>query len=147
MQWLVVSQNFCGIFQFSSSNCSYIDDKWTIWSMYGVWCHYVQFSTFLSFSKFCFYSIRYFWSYFSTLCANFQPEFSTLHPGPKTILGHCLDLTLQLGSPKWTQIARIPSSLYSTCKIAHKTCATPLIFVFYVWWPFVTWSWPWLNRA
>ena len=58
---------------------------------------------------------------------------------------HDLDLTLKLGSPKWTQIARRPSPLYSTCKIAHKTCATPLIFVFYVWWPFVTWSWPWTE--
>ena len=58
---------------------------------------------------------------------------------------HDLDLTLQLGSPKWTRIARRPSPLYSTCKIAHKTCATPLIFVFYVRWPFVTWSWLWTE--
>ena len=36
-------------------------------------------------------------------------------------------------------------TLYSTCKIANKACATPLIFVFYVWWPFVTWSWPWTE--
>ena len=35
--------------------------------------------------------------------------------------------------------------MYYTCKIAHKTCATSLIFVFYVWWPFVTWSWPWTE--
>ena len=50
---------------------------------------YVQFSTFLSFSKFCFSKISYFLSYFSTLYADFQSEFSTPHPGPKA-LGHCL---------------------------------------------------------
>ena len=44
-------------------------------------------------------------------------------------------------------IARKPSPLYSTCKIAHKTCAASLIFVFYVWWPFVTWSWPWTELS
>ena len=49
---------------------------------------YVQFST-LSFNKFCFSEISYFWVIFSTLCADFQSEFSTPHPGPKAILGHC----------------------------------------------------------
>ena len=34
-----------------------------------------------------------------------------------------------LDSPKWTQIDRIPSPSCSTCKIAHKQCATPLISV------------------
>ena len=50
---------------------------------------YVQFSTFL-FSRIFWFSERsYFWSHFSTRCADFQSEFSTPHPGPKAILGHC----------------------------------------------------------
>ena len=67
--------------------------------------------------------------------------FSKLNISKFGIFWHDLDLTLQLGSPKWTQIARRPSPLYSKRKIAHKTCATPLIFVFYVWWPL----WPDLD--
>ena len=39
----------------------------------------------------------------------------------------------------------VPSKI--TCKIAHKTCVIPLIFVFYVWWPFVTWSLPWIELS
>ena len=44
---------------------------------------YVQFSR-----KFWFSDRSYFWGHFSTLCANFQSEFSTPHPGPKAILGY-----------------------------------------------------------
>ena len=56
-----------------------------------------------------------------------------------------LDLTLYLGSPKSVQIARRPSPLYSSCKIAHM-CHTSDISALRM----VTlsdlsesWSWPW----
>ena len=44
---------------------------------------YVQFSR-----KFLISDRSRFWDHFSTLCADFQSEFSTPHPGPKAILGH-----------------------------------------------------------
>ena len=57
-----------------------------------------------------------------------------------------LDLTFYLDSPEWFQIARRPSPLYSTWKIAHKRCATLLICVLSMV-TFcdlnLTWSWPW----
>ena len=50
---------------------------------------YVQFSTCLFSRKFWFSEISYFGGHFSTLHAAIEPEFSTPHPGPKAILGHC----------------------------------------------------------
>ena len=57
------------------------------------------------------------------------------------------DLTLHVGSLEWVQIGRRPSLLFYASKIAHKTCATPLIYLcilrsMNLCDMSVTWSWP-----
>ena len=61
-----------------------------------------------------------------------------------------LDLSLHIDSPKWAQIARQLLPSFSTCKVPHKTCAIPLIFVLHM----ATfcdltlrWSWPWPEHS
>ena len=46
----------------------------------------------------------------------------------------------------WTQIAKWPRFVNSTCKIDYKSCAACPKKTFWfvdLSWPFVTWSWPW----